>query len=294
MTDARPTFQADHWNGPGGDVWVKHQGTLDEVVRPFGRLALDAASLAQGDHVLDVGCGCGDTTLEIGERVGPTGRVVALDVSQAMLARAKERLAARSPTASVEIVHGDAATHPIPEESFDALVSRFGVMFFEEPERAFANFARALRPGGRLAFVCWRALDENPWASMPLAALASVAPLPPPPPPHAPGPFAFADAARIRAILERAGFDDVRLDADDRAIPLGPHGTGTRRADVLEYLVEVGPCARALATLDEATRARALRALEAAVAAAAPKSNDDDESVWLDAATWVVTARQGR
>lgn len=280
---------AEHWNGRGGSAWVAQQEILDRVVRPLGELALDAARLAPGERVLDVGCGCGDTTLAVGERVGPSGRVVGVDVSGPMLERARERLAeAKGDRAETTFVLADATTFE-PEGSFDVAVSRFGVMFFDDPTRAFANIARALRPGGRLAFVCWRPLAENPWAAMPLAAVGTVTALPPKAPEGTPGPFAFADAARVTRILEAAGFEGVRVTPEDRDVPLGPHGPGTTRAAVVDYLQQIGPAARVIAELDDAGKAAARGAIEARVAEL-PARAADDASVWLGAAVWIVTA----
>lgn len=289
MASTTSSTQAEHWNGRGGDAWVRRQETLDQVVRPLGEVALAAAAVSPGDAVLDVGCGCGDTTLAVAARAGKAGRVLGVDVSGPMLGRARERLSAREgASAPVELVLADAATHALPAASFDVLVSRFGVMFFEDPDAAFANLARALRPGGRLAFVCWRALAENRWAALPLRAIGSVVTLPPPPPPAAPGPFAFADASRVTRILEGAGFVDVRVTPHDAEVPLGPTGPGTRDEDVLDYVLEVGPAARALAELDAPTKAEAVAALARALAELPRR----DAGVWLPAAIWLVTARR--
>lgn len=290
MSSATRPKQAAQWNGSSGEIWVRRQETLDRMVRPLGQIALDAARVAPGEAVLDVGCGCGDTTLAVAESAGATGRVLGVDVSEPMLARAGERVAARRGTdaAPVELVVADAATHPLPEAAFDVLVSRFGVMFFEDPESAFANLARALRPGGRLAFVCWRAMADNPWALLPLRAVSSVAPVPTPPP-GAPGPFAFADAARVTRILEGAGFVDVSLTPHDGEVPLGPTGPGTRDEDILDYLLEVGPAARAIGELG--IRPAAEAALAALLATLPRRDGGADAGVWVGAAAWLVTAR---
>jgi SAM-dependent methyltransferase len=286
--------QAERWNGTGGEAWARRQETLDRVVGPLGEIALTAAALTAGERVLDVGCGCGDTAIDIAARVGPTGAVLGLDVSGPMLARARERLTSgdASARAPVDFVLADASTHALPPAAFDVLFSRFGVMFFDDPAAAFTNLARALRPGGRLAFVCWRAQDQNPWAAMPLATAAKVAfgeAPPPKPPAGAPGPFAFADSARVTRILTEAGFADVRMSPADRDVPLGPSGAGTTRDDVVAYLEEVGPAARLLAELTPEKRAEARAALADALAAL-PVRAEGDASVWLGAAVWIVTA----
>lgn len=289
MASTTTPKQAEQWNGSGGEAWVRRQETLDRMVRPLGQLALDAAAIAPGEAVLDVGCGCGETTLAVAARTGPSGRVLGVDVSAPMLARAAERVAARreGDGAPIELVLADAATHALPEASFDVLVSRFGVMFFEDPAHAFANLARALRPGARLAFVCWRAMEENPWALLPLRAVASVAPVPAPTP-GAPGAFALADDARVTRILEEAGFVDVRFVPQDCEVPLGPTGPGVRDEDVLAHLLEVGPAARAVAALG--VRPAAEAALSAMLATLPRREGEG--GVWVRAAAWLVTARR--
>lgn len=288
MSDAQTA--AEHWNGRGGEAWVRRQETLDAVLRPLGRMAIDAAALRDGSRVVDLGCGCGDTTVDIAERVGAGGRVLAVDVSAPMLGRAGERIAEKGLRDRVELVVGDAAAHAFAPGAFDAIVSRFGIMFFERPAEALGNLRRALRKGGVLAFVCWRPLGENAWASVPLAAVASVAALPSEGPPDGPGPFAFADPERLRAILDAAGFVDVTLSPEDIELPLGPHGPGTRFEDVVAYALEIGPAARAIAGLDEPARAQARAAVEEALRAV-PAREAADESRWLPGAVWLVTAR---
>src|SRR6185369_15072156 len=183
------------------------------------RRAMDAAAVAAGERVLDVGCGCGSTTIELARRAGPTGHVVGADISGPMLADARARTAAAG-LGNVELVHADAQTHAFPPSAFDLVFSRFGVMFFADPTAAFANLRGALRPGGRLAFVCWRSLPENPWMAVPL--MAALQHLPPPtiPGPEDPGPFSFADRGRVERILGGAGWSDVTVTPLDETLTL--------------------------------------------------------------------------
>lgn len=270
------TNEIEFWNGVAADRWVTHQAELDARIAVYGRAAIDALQPAPGERVLDVGCGCGDTVLSLAERVGAGGRVVGLDVSRRMLERARER--ARG-IAHVELTLEDAAAYR-PSAPFDAVCSRFGVMFFSDPVGAFANLCAALRPGGRMAFACWRAISENPWASVPLGAALSIVPPPPPAPEGAPGPFAFADAARVRRVLGEAGFTDVSLSPFDAPMLLGETLEGA-----LRYASEMGPAARLTNDLSPADAARVKAALEAALAPHGPR-------VALGGAVWVVTARR--
>ncbi len=172
--------QQRFWNEHAGPTWVRWQDALDRQIRPHGDLALEALAPAPGESVLDVGCGCGDTSLELARRVGDKGAVLGVDLSAPMLERARARaVEAGMPQLRFEQV--DAQSGELGAAAFDALFSRFGVMFFEDAPSAFGNLARALRPGGRLAFVCWQPPSENPWVTVPMAAVAPLLTLPPPP-----------------------------------------------------------------------------------------------------------------
>jgi len=279
--DGSNAEQVRFWNETSGPKWVALQEAIDAQLEPLGRRTLARAAVGAGDRVVDVGCGCGWTTVELARRAGPTGHVTGVDVSAPMLARARARAAESG--VDVELLAADAQTHPFPPASRDVAFSRFGIMFFADPTAAFANIRRALVRGGRLAFVCWQALERNPWAAVPLAAAARHLPLPPPPAPDAPGPFAFADPARVRRILGDAGFADVALDDVRETLTVG--GPGSLDA-VVEFLLQIGPAARALRDADPALRPVVAAAVRDAVA---PFHGAD--GVRMDCAAWVVSAR---
>lgn len=266
-----------------GQAWAKLQDRTDAMLDGLGRAALAALPLAPGASVLDVGCGCGQTLLELAEVVGASGRVVGVDISPPMLARARELTAGRP---EVTVVLADAQAHAFPPGSFDAIYSRFGVMFFQDARAAFANLRAALRPGGRLAFVCWQPVERNPWAGVPLAAVMRLrpgAPLPELLHPDLPGPFYLGDPARIRAILADAGFSAIDVAPWQGRIHFGG---AMNQAEALDYARQIGPAARAIADAPEAERP----ALEEALAAAlAPFVGE--RGVWSDGAAWIVTAR---
>jgi SAM-dependent methyltransferase len=275
-----------YWNEGAGPAWVAMQDRLDRQMAPIGAAALERAGVAPGERVLDVGCGCGGTTLAIAAAVGERGGVVAVDVSEPMLARARERAAAAGLGERIEWRCEDAQTAAFATGAFDCLYSRFGVMFFSDPVAAFANLRRALRPEGRLAFVCWQARERNPWMTVPvLAAMQHVA-FPPPPPPDAPGPFAFADPARVRGLLEAAGFRAVEHEPLELAMQLA--GGGTEEA--LELFLAVGPVGQALrdAQAGPDVRARVLDALREAF-----ERFRTPRGVEAPAAAWIVRARPG-
>jgi ubiquinone/menaquinone biosynthesis C-methylase UbiE len=200
--------QAAYWNGPGGRHWTDRQEMQDAVLAPVSQVLLQAAAIAPGERVLDIGCGCGATTLDMAARVGPAGHALGLDVSEPMLARARERAPAGAPAS---FVCADATLYPFEPGRADLLASRFGVMFFAEPALSFANMRKGLRRGARLAFVCWREPRQNPWLMLPLQEAYKFAPRLPELGPEDPGPFSFSSEARVRRILGEAGFSAIAL-----------------------------------------------------------------------------------
>ncbi len=275
--------QITYWNDTAGPKWVALDEVLDGQIHAIGEAAMDRLALAAGERVLDVGCGTGRTSLELGRRVGPGGRVTGVDISAPMLGRARERARAAGAD-NVTFVGADAQTHGFEPASLDAAFSRFGVMFFADPVAAFTNLHGAIRAGGRLAFACWRALPENPWMAVPVMAAAQHVTLPLPASPDAPGPFAFADADRVRSILERAGFADVAC-ADHRAtLTVGGRGSLDQ---AVGFMMQMGPAA---AAMREATPAQRETVAAAVRDALAPYHTPD--GVRMSSATWLVTARR--
>jgi SAM-dependent methyltransferase len=272
--------QIEYWNSAQGTKWVHHQDRLDSLIEPFSEFALDRARVGPGERAIDVGCGCGATCLSLARRVGSTGSVLGIDISAVMLARARERARAANAT-WVAFAHVDAQTHAFAPRSHDLVFSRFGVMFFADPVRAFANLRAALRPGGRTAFACWRPIAENPWMTVPVAALASLIAPPPPPPPGAPGPFSFGDAQRVRTILGEAGFERIEVEPHDRELVLG-----SSPEDAAEFALTTGPASRLLETASDVDRERAARVVCDALAPHARGGR-----VALASASWCVTAR---
>jgi SAM-dependent methyltransferase len=265
--------QIEYWNSAAGDIWVAQQQRIDLQLDPLGRAALRALAPRPGEHVLDVGCGGGQTTLQLAEAVGRGGRVVGIDISSQLLAAARKRN--RQVQATFELA--DAQTHQF-EPAFDAIYSRFGVMFFADPVAAFANLRRALKPGGRMAFVCWRREAENPAMTMPMAAAAKYLPPTPPQDPDAPGPFAFADDERLSRILEAAGFATIAITPHDEAIG------GNDRAGTLELALHLGPLGRRLREHPD-LRPAVIDAVRDAI-----EPFIVDGIARLPSATWIVTA----
>ncbi|HUE45376.1 MAG TPA: methyltransferase domain-containing protein, partial [Aestuariivirgaceae bacterium] len=196
--------QARYWGNAGGRAWVEFQATLDAALAPINALLLARAAPAAGERVLDVGCGAGVTALAIAEQVGAEGRIVAVDISPLMLARAVERTPP-SLASRIDFIEADAQVHPFPSGHFTLLVSHFGTMFFADPVAAFGNLRRALKSGARLHLAAWGPLDGNPWFTIPRdAAVARLGAIPPVPP-TAPGPLAFSDIGYVLDILRESG-----------------------------------------------------------------------------------------
>jgi len=267
-----------YWNGPGGEAWASNVDDQDRELQELGDAALDALAAVPGESVLDVGCGPGTTTLMLAGAVGARGRVVGVDVSAPLLAVARRRAAS---VANVMFVEGDAQTMAPPGAPFDAVFSRFGLMFFDQPEAAFANLHHAMSRGGRLAFVCWQEAAANPWFLAPLTAVMGVPGLevPAPPGPEDPGPFAFADPDRVRRILiagrwqgvELRSYTDEIVDDFDRRV---------------EFSLRQGPAARALkGAAPELCEAATIRVRDALAA------HTNHGRVRLGRAAWIVTAQ---
>jgi SAM-dependent methyltransferase len=268
--------QAVYWNDIAGRSWAEFQEGLDRQVAPLGRQAMAALAPAPGERIVDIGCGAGETSLELARAVGAGGSVLGIDLSEPLLAIARRRSAG---VAGLDFLQADAQTYPFEPGGFDAAFSRFGVMFFESPIAAFDNIRRALRPGGRLAFVCWRKPDENPIMRLPMEAAGPLVPPQPPPEPSAPGPFAFANPDRVRGVLANAGFVAVEIRPHDEKVGSGDLETA------LGLALSIGPLGAILREnpdLREPVRPRVREALAAHDGGAGPQ---------LHAAVWVVTAR---
>ena len=262
------TEQSEYWNAGAGEAWVAQQDRMDIQLAALGDAAMAALAVQRGERVLDVGCGAGTTTAELA-RLG--ARATGTDISAPLIARARER------HPECEFVLADAQTHAFT--GFDAVFSRFGVMFFDDPIAAFANLARAVTANGRLAFVCWRSVRDNPLFTAPLAAAAAAGiPMPAPGDPHAPGAFAFADRDRVARIIGDAGWRDVAITPHN--IEIG----GNPLADSVELALHIGPLARLLRDYPQ-TRDKAIDAVREQLA-----RHVTNGKVMMPSATWIVTA----
>ena len=204
--------QLAFWNGIGGEIWVARQNHTDVTLQPVSDALLAHAAPQSGERVLDVGCGCGTSTLDFARAVGPTGVVEALDISGPMLAEARQRATAGG-LGNIVWRQADAATTTL--DGYDLLTSNFGLMFFADPVAAFTHLRSAANRGARMSFVCWRPLAENPWMEVPMRAASTHLPPRPKGDPNAPGMFAFANPDRVSQILSAAGWAQPRFEKLD-------------------------------------------------------------------------------
>ncbi|AVH60574.1 MULTISPECIES: class I SAM-dependent methyltransferase [Streptomyces] len=277
MGDARGAddVQKALWTGGAARGWVEAQDLVEQLLRPFEGLLAEA--VAPGSSVLDVGCGTGATTLAVTRRAGAEGRCVGIDISEPMIAAARAR--AERDGVPTRFIRADAATYAFEPGGFDVIISRFGVMFFDDFVRAFAHLRRAARADAELRFIAWRSPEENPFMTTAERAAAPLLPNLPPREPNAPGQFAFAQADRVRRILEESGWTRIGMEPIDVACTLP-------ETELVRYLTLLGPVGRALHEADERTRAKVVETLRPAFA---PYVRGAE--VRFTAACWMVTAK---
>ncbi len=269
--------QAALWNGLAGRAWVDSQTLTDQMFRPLEALLVAAVAGESAQRVLDVGCGAGGTTLAIARQLGATGHCLGVDISAPLVAAARKRAEREGVPAG--FVHADAQHHAFAPASFDMIVSRLGVMFFDDAVGAFSNLRHAASDGAALRFIAWRDPAENPFMTAAERAVAPLLPDLPTPRPNAPGQFGFAARDRIHAILEQSGWGEIEIQPVDVVCTLPEHA-------LTHYVTRFGPVGRALNKVDERTRAQVI---ETARAALAPYVHGDE--VRYTAACWMASAR---
>jgi SAM-dependent methyltransferase len=268
--------QAAYWNGPGGAMWLGAYDRIQRGIAGFGEIALAAAGAQPGERVVDIGCGTGGTTAELARAVGAVGHVLGVDISETLVEAARARTLGN---ATFEVA--DAATHAFAPAAADLVFSRCGVMFFGDPVAAFQNIRRALKPSGRLVFLCWRTAAENPWGAVPMRAAQPFLPPMARPGPEDPGQYSFGDRNRVERILTQAGFRGLSIEPVDQML-----NQGRDVADVLERIGDFGPLARAFKDVPPEQVAKAKAAIAEALA---PHATAD--GVKLAGACWLVRAR---
>lgn len=269
--------QARLWNGAAGEAWVAMQDVIDVLFAPIDALLCDFVAAAAPRRILDVGCGTGGTTVAVAKRLDGAATCLGVDISEAMVAAARARAAREHVVAT--FVTADAETHAFDPSSVDAIVSRFGVMFFADPIAALTNLRRAAAPGAPLRSVVWRSAAENPFMTAAELAAAPLLPELPVRREDEPGQFGFADRDRVAALLERAGWRDVEILPFDAACSMPASA-------LVPYVDHLGPVGRALAHADDALRARVM---EVVLPAFEPHRRGDE--IRFTAACWAIGAR---
>lgn len=273
---------SEFWNGEGGQKWLRFQKNIDNGLSHLGIKAIKAAALESGEYVLDIGCGWGNTSFEIAPHVGPFGGIKGIDISEIILKQTPTRakLAIRL---NIDFECADVQSYSFKSKSFDVVFSRFGVMFFNEPVDAFKNIRKALKPSGRMSFVCWQSIEVNEWVRLPLDIAEKYVPLIPRPNPEEPGGFSFGDPNRVKSILKKAGFVDIEITPFNTTFNVGKTVN-----DAVTFLSQIGPASSVLDDPDVDDIDKNLITTNLHDKLAIYKTKDGIE---LGAATWIVTAR---
>lgn len=272
--------QARLWNARVGEVWVEQQEMLDRLFRPFEGTLVDAVDQGGAGEVVDVGCGAGATALAVARHLAGRGRCTGVDISAPLIEAARRR-AGTERLDNCRFIAADAQQYPFEPGSFDAVISRFGIMFFDDPVAAFANLGRAARPDAGLAVIAWRGAGENPFMTAAEWAARPLMPELPARDPGAPGQFAFADAERVREILTAAGWRDVDIRPLDVVCTLSSD-------DLDVYVARMGPVGALLPDLDEDRRGRIVAAVRQAFERYVTAG-----VAHITAACWLIRARNG-
>ncbi|MGW6010087.1 class I SAM-dependent methyltransferase [Streptomyces sp. NPDC055210] len=282
ITHGTDNEQAARWNGTAGRAWVESRAVLDELFRPFEDLLVEAAVAERANRVLDVGCGTGSTTLAVARRLGARGRCVGVDLSEPMITVARTRAeqeGGEEGTRAASFVLADAQDHAFEPGSFDLVVSRFGVMFFNDSVKACTNLRRAVRDDAGLRFITWRGPAENPFMTTAERAAAPFLPDLPARRPDGPGQFAFADPGRVRLVLEESGWTGVDIQPLDVDCTLP-------ESELVPYFTRLGPLGLVLREADERTRTDLVETVRAAF-----DPYVRGAEVRFTAACWTVGAR---
>ena len=275
--------QKDFWSGKGGDIWVERQNAMDTMLSPLGEAALNKLNFNEGENVLDIGCGCGHTTLNIAKRIGPSGNVTGLDISEPMLKRAKESAVEMSITnTSFKCV--DVQIEALGDQIYSAAFSRFGVMFFEDSIAAFKNINKSLISGGYLSFVCWQSPAVNPWQSLFIQEVKKFLDLPSPPP-RSPGPFAFMESEYVSSILEESKFQDITIEGHEAEVNMF---SGRSLSDSVKDYISINPVVTQM--LKESSENQIAEIVNSGIEAFSPYYSE--KGLIFPSATWLVTARK--
>jgi SAM-dependent methyltransferase len=275
--------QKDFWSGKGGDIWVERQNVMDTMLSPLGEAALNKLNFNENENVLDIGCGCGHTTLKIAKRIGSSGNVTGLDISEPMLKRAKESAVEMSVTnTSFKCI--DVQTEDLGDQIYSAAFSRFGVMFFEDSVDAFKNIHKSLISGSSLSFVCWQSPAVNPWQSLFIQEVKKFVDLPSPPP-RSPGPFAFMESEYVSSILEESKFQDITIEGHKAEVNMF---SGRSLSESVKDYISINPVVTEM--LKDSSENQITEIKISAIEAFSPYYSE--KGLIFPSATWLVTAKK--
>ena len=275
--------QRDFWSGKGGDIWVEKQNAMDVMLEPLGNAALAKLPKNLGRHVIDIGCGCGSTTLSIAEQLNESAKITGVDISEPMLDQAK-KVASEKNLSNVDFQVMDIQTELDIEGKYSAAFSRFGVMFFENPVIAFKNINRSLKEEANFSFVCWQSPKLNPWQSLSIQVIKEFIDLPSPPE-RSPGPFAFAEADYLKSIMTDSGFKNINLESHEQQVTMF---TGKSLEQASNDYLSINPVVtEMLKEAPESIKENISSSLQNLF-----KEYSNGNGLHFPSATWLVTARK--
>ena len=275
--------QREFWSGKGGDIWVEKQNAMDVMLEPLGVAALSKLPDDLGDHILDIGCGCGSTTLSIAEQLSENSKITGVDISEPMLDQAR-KLATERNLLNADFQVMDIQTELKEENIYSAAFSRFGVMFFEAPVPAFKNIYRSLQQEAKFSFVCWQSPQLNPWQSLSIQVIKEFVDLPSPPK-RSPGPFAFAEVNYLESIMSDSGFADISIESHKQEVTMF---TGKSLEDASNDYLSINPVVtEMLKEAPESTKKDISSSLQELF-----KTYSDGDGLHFPSATWLVSAKK--
>ena len=278
MSASANAAQLAYWNGPQGQAYARSQEKRDRDHAGITGPLMEWADAKAGEHVLDIGCGAGTTSLMLAERAGSTGCVVGIDISAPMVSIARRR--AEMAHSSAQFIEADVSEYRFQRHEFDLAFSQLGVMFFADPVEAFRNIRHALKKRGRIAFSCWRSPAEHLWANVPEMAARPLLPAAPPPDLNAPGRYSLRLPDRIKQVLNGAGFYSIEIHKQDART-----FAGATPEEAATAAIDAGPLQRFLVEADEGTRAKVRDRVAARLA-----QEMGPDGIWLNSAAWLVRA----
>ena len=271
--------QRKFWNESKGKSWVELQPNIDELFKPISKKVIETLDARPGEKILDIGCGTGGMSFNLSEKVGQSGLVCGYDISHPMLEFAEKRRKERN-LSNIKYVEADLQTHKFNGDIFDALFSRFGVMFFEDPVEAFRNLRKVVKKNGRIVFVCWAERLENDWIDLPTAVASRFLELPPNPPQKSPGPFAFEDKTYVKGVLEESGWSSMNFENFTCS-----HSSGPTLEEAARFLGKMGPMSGPVEKAGIETREKFFSALGQEL-----EKFKTDQGVMMNFSTWIVSA----